>query len=89
MEIIRTVKLMGNSIGISEKKEFRILMMGTWCAGKTTLLYHLQKQPSMNIQSTCSFNYEEVTYKDKVFTIWDIGDRYKAWLLYCHYYQNT
>ena len=51
-------------------KEMRILMLGLDAAGKTTILYKLKLDQSVNTIPTVGFNVETVTYKNVKFNVW-------------------
>ena len=48
----------------------RILMLGLDAAGKTTILYKLKLDQSVNTIPTVGFNVETVTYKNVKFNVW-------------------
>ena len=51
-------------------KEMRILMLGLDATGKTTILYKLKLDQSVNTIPTVGFNVETVTYKNVKFNVW-------------------
>ena len=68
----------------------RILMLGLDAAGKTTVLYKLKLNESVNTIPTIGFNVETVTpVKNLTLTIWDVGGQEKIRPLWRHYYQGT
>jgi len=70
-------------------KEMRILMLGLDAAGKTTILYKLKLDQSVNTIPTVGFNVETVTYKNVKFNVWDVGGQDKIRPLWRHYYTGT
>ena len=56
-------------------KEMRILMLGLDAAGKTTILYKLKLDQSVNTIPTVGFNVETVTYKNVKFNVW-VSEKY-------------
>ncbi len=54
-------------------KEVRILLLGLDNAGKTTLLYKLKLNQTVNTLPTVGFNVEDVQYKNIKFRMWDVG----------------
>jgi ADP-ribosylation factor protein 1 len=73
---------------LSKKKpEMRILMLGLYSAGKTTLLHKLKLGNVVITKSTMRFTVETVEYKHVHLACWDVGSSfYKP--LWRHYYQN-
>ncbi|ORY55183.1 ADP-ribosylation factor protein 6, partial [Neocallimastix californiae] len=71
-------------------KEMRILMLGLDCAGKTTILYKLNKgeKPETTVP-TVGFNNEVVTFRKVKFNVWDVGGQDKIRPLWRHYYAGT
>ena len=57
-------------------KEMRILMLGLDAAGKTTILYKLKLDQSVNTIPTVGFNVETVTYKNVKFNVWVSAEKY-------------
>lgn len=74
---------------ISNKKEYRILIVGLDGAGKTTILYKLKLGEVITTIPTIGFNVETVQHKNVKLTVWDIGGQDKLRSLWRHYYQNT
>jgi len=74
---------------IFPKKEIRTLILGLDAAGKTYYLYKVKLGESVTTVPTIGFNVEDLTYKNKKFTFWDVGGGSKIRLLWRHYYQNT
>jgi len=70
------------------KTKSNILMLGLDAAGKTTILYKLKLNESINTIPTIGFNVESVKYKNLDLTIWDVGGQEKIRQLWRHYYNN-
>lgn len=70
-------------------KQMRILMLGLDAAGKTTILYKLKLNDSVNTIPTVGFNVECVSYKNVKFNVWDVGGQDKIRPLWRHYYTGT
>ena len=51
-------------------KNAKILFLGLDNAGKTTILYKLKLDQSVNTIPTVGFNVETVTYKNVKFNVW-------------------
>ena len=67
----------------------RLLMLGLDAAGKTTILFKLKLNETVNTIPTIGFNVENLTYKNLEFNCWDIGGQYKLRSLWQHYFENT
>ena len=67
----------------------RILMLGLDGAGKTTILYKMKINETLNTAPTIGFNVETINYKNLEFTVWDIGGQYTLRALWHHYYQGS
>jgi small GTP-binding protein len=82
--LIRTMltKLFGST-------EYRILIMGLDASGKTTILYKLKLNETVQTIPTIGFNVETIAYNKINLTMWDVGGRDKIRPLYRHYFQNT
>lgn len=86
---------MGNYILGSFMRRFtsttpvRLLMLGLDAAGKTTILYKMKLNETVNTIPTIGFNVETLQYKNLEFNCWDIGGQYKLRNLWQHYYENT
>lgn len=74
---------------IFSNKQMRILMLGLDAAGKTTILYKLKLNDSVNTIPTVGFNVECVSYKNVKFNVWDVGGQDKIRPLWRHYYTGT
>jgi len=82
----------GNKNGggiFNNKKDVRILLVGLDSAGKTTLLYQLKQNETVNTTPTMGFNVETVSYKQLQMTIWDVGGQVKIRQLWEHYYDTV
>ncbi|CAF3691283.1 unnamed protein product [Rotaria socialis] len=69
--------------------EYRILIMGLDASGKTTILYKLKLNETVQTIPTIGFNVEVVLFNKASLTIWDVGGRDKIRPLIRHYFQNT
>ena len=58
-------------------------------AGKTTILYKMKLNETVNTIPTIGFNVETLQYKNLEFNCWDIGGQHKLRSLWQHYYDNT
>jgi ADP-ribosylation factor protein 1 len=70
-------------------KDSRILMVGLDAAGKTTILYKLKMNETVNTIPTIGFNVETLLYKNINLTVWDVGGQDKIRKLWRHYFTNT
>lgn len=64
-------------------------MLGLDAAGKTTILFKLKLNETVNTIPTIGFNVENLTYKNLEFNCWDIGGQFKLRSLWQHYFENT
>ena len=86
---------MGNYIFGSFLRRFgtatpvRLLMLGLDAAGKTTILYKIKLNETVNTIPTIGFNVETLKYKNLEFNCWDIGGQFKLRTLWHHYFDNT
>jgi len=86
---------MGNYFFASFLKRFgqqnpvRLLMLGLDAAGKTTILYKMKLNETVNTIPTIGFNVETLQYKNIEFQAWDIGGQFKLRNLWSHYFDNT
>uniref|UniRef100_A0A0G4F2Y3 ADP-ribosylation factor n=1 Tax=Chromera velia CCMP2878 TaxID=1169474 RepID=A0A0G4F2Y3_9ALVE len=64
-------------------------MIGLDAAGKTTVLYNLKIGEIVNTIPTVGFNVEEVTHRNLVLTVWDIGGQKILRRLWHHYYNGS
>ena len=55
----------------------RLLMLGLDAAGKTTILYKMKLNETVNTIPTIGFNVETLQYKNLEFNCWDIGGQFK------------
>ena len=67
----------------------RVLFLGIDGVGKTTLLYLLQLNELIKAIPTIGFNVEEIKYKDRKITIFDLGGGGKIKPLWKHYMPST
>ena len=70
-------------------QQVRLLMLGLDAAGKTTILYKLKMNETVNTIPTIGFNVETLQYKNLEFNCWDIGGQDKLRGLWRHYFENT
>jgi len=71
------------------KKELRLLILGLDSAGKTTILYHLKTDDTLETQPTMGFNVESIEYKNVVLNLWDVGGQDTLRSYWRHYYTGT
>jgi len=71
------------------EKELKILLLGLDNAGKTTILYKLKINETVNTIPTIGFNVESIKRDGVNFTMWDLGGQDKIRSLWKHYYHNT
>ena len=64
-------------------------MLGLDAAGKTTILYKLKLNETVNTIPTIGFNVETLNYKNLTFNCWDIGGQWKLRGLWQHYFDNN
>ena len=66
-------------------------MVGLDAAGKTTILYQLNKGETVKTTPQTCFNGDTLDYKGLNFIVWDVGrqDEHSFWKLYHQYRQNT
>ncbi|CAI2352260.1 unnamed protein product [Caenorhabditis sp. 36 PRJEB53466] len=69
--------------------ECRTLMLGLDGAGKTTILYKLKLNETVNTIPTIGFNVETVTFQKITLTVWDVGGQQKIRPLWKYYFPNT
>ena len=67
----------------------RLLMVGLDAAGKTTILYKMKMNETVNTIPTIGFNVETLQYKNIEFNCWDVGGQDKLRPLWQHYFTNT
>ena len=81
---------LGNLFNEWGTRRARILMLGLDAAGKTTIVYKIKLNETVNTIPTIGFNVEEVSpVKNVSFTVWDVGGQDKIRPLWRHYYQGT
>ena len=71
------------------KPKCRILMVGLYGAGKTTVFYKLRLGELVTTNPTIGFTVETVDCQTIALTMWDICRHYKDKPLWRHYYQHT
>ena len=71
------------------RRDVRILLLGLDAAGKTTILYKLKMNETVNTIPTIGFNMETLQYKNVEFQCWDIGGQDKLRTLWRHYYEGS
>uniref|UniRef100_A0A8R1HMW4 Uncharacterized protein n=2 Tax=Caenorhabditis japonica TaxID=281687 RepID=A0A8R1HMW4_CAEJA len=69
--------------------ECRTLMLGLDGAGKTTILYKLKLNETVNTIPTIGFNVETVTFQKVTLTVWDVGGQKRIRALWKYYFPNT
>ena len=79
-------KVFDNLVGSRER---RILILGLDNAGKTTILYRLQRDEVIKTVPTVGFNVETVQYKNIKFQVWDLGGQTAIRPYGRCYYPNT
>ena len=67
----KPISIILNAVGLGQKPQMRILMVGLDAAGKTTILYKLKLGEVVTTIPTIGFNVESVSYKNIDFTVWD------------------
>ena len=67
----------------------KLLMLGLDAAGKTTILYKMKLNETVNTIPTIGFNVETLHYKNLEFNCWDIGGQHKLRQLWHHYLDNN
>ncbi|XP_010522837.1 PREDICTED: ADP-ribosylation factor 1-like [Tarenaya hassleriana] len=75
-----------------KEEERRIVMIGLDGTGKSVILHKLKTGETLDTDiPTIGFNVESVKYKNKSFSLWEIGgqQRYKIRPLWKHHLQNT
>merc|ERR1712235_202726 len=64
---------MGLSLSKLGQKELRVLLLGLDSAGKSTILYKLKLDETLNTIPTVGFNVETIKYKKMNLNVWDVG----------------
>ncbi|XP_030055276.1 ADP-ribosylation factor-like protein 11 [Microcaecilia unicolor] len=73
-----------------QKKQARVVMMGLDFAGKSTLLYKLKRNQTVQTLPTVGFNVESVEPEKSVpLTIWDVGGQDKLRASWKDYLDDT
>jgi len=70
-------------------REVRILVLGLDGAGKSTVLYRMQRGVPVYPCTTIGFNVETVRFKNLFFTMWDVGGQERIRPLWRCYFRNT
>lgn len=63
-------------------------MLGLDASGKTTILYKLKLNTTIDAIPTIGFNIETINYKNLNLNIWDVGGGNKIHALWYHYYSD-
>jgi ADP-ribosylation factor 1/2 len=73
------------------RKQYKFMIHGLDCSGKTTLLYRLKLGDSEIVTTTptIGFNVETLEFQGREFVAWDVGGRDKMRPLWRHYYPGT
>ena len=58
-------------------------------AGKSTILYKLKLDETLNTIPTVGFNVETIKYKKMNLNVWDVGGQDSIRSLWRHYYTGT
>lgn len=74
---------------IKTKEDVNIIMIGLDNAGKTTIMYKLKLNETIETVPTISFNHEVVKYKNIEFKIWDLAGQDNFRKYWKSYYQGT
>jgi len=80
---------MGLSLSKLGQKELRVLLLGLDSAGKSTILYKLKLDETLNTIPTVGFNVETIKYKKMNLNVWDVGGQDSIRSLWRHYYTGT
>ena len=70
-------------------KPCRLLMLGLDAVGKTTILYRMKYNETVNSIPTIGFNVKTLKYKNLEFNCWDIGGGSKIRNIWHHYFEDT
>ena len=73
----------------SSNTPVRLLILGLDAAGKTTILFKMKLNETVNTIPTIGFNVETLQYKNIEFNCWDVGGQDKLRPLWQHYFTNT
>jgi ADP-ribosylation factor protein 6 len=80
---------MGLSLSKLGKNDLRVLLLGLDSAGKSTILYKLKLDETLNTIPTVGFNVETIKYKKMNLNVWDVGGQDSIRSLWRHYYTGT
>jgi len=64
-------------------------MLGIGSAGKTTILYRLQKNEFVSTIATVGFALETIHFGELEFCVWDLGGQDKIRPLWRHYFEGA
>ncbi|XP_041469692.1 ADP-ribosylation factor-like [Lytechinus variegatus] len=79
-----------SAFGDWSKNPTRVLMLGLDAAGKTTILYKLKCNETVQTIPTIGFNVETITpVPGLTLTVWDVGGQERLRALWRHYYVGT
>ncbi|XP_071485766.1 uncharacterized protein [Diadema antillarum] len=79
-----------SAFGDWSKNPTRVLMVGLDAAGKTTILYKLKCNETVQTIPTIGFNVETITpVPGLTFTVWDVGGQERLRALWRHYFVGT
>ena len=67
------------------KQKTQVTLFGADGVGKTSLLYKIKLNDNIKTLPTLGFNVEDIEYKDRLITIYDIGGQEKIRSLWEHY----
>ena len=82
--------LFDSLLQLGQYKDRRILLLGLDGAGKTTILYKLKLNETVESCPTIGFNVETVSPRKGVtFTVWDVGGQDKIRPLWKHYFRDA
>ncbi|KAK8836445.1 hypothetical protein M9Y10_037703 [Tritrichomonas musculus] len=73
---------------LSKQKKARCILYGLDSVGKTTLLYRIKSNESINATPTLGFNVEEIKYNGLDLILWDIGGQSRTRVLWDHFCHN-
>ena len=83
----KTLSALRSLLGAFSSSKAKILMLGLDAAGKTTILYQLKLNRTVDTIPTVGFNVETVQPTRNVsFTVWDVGGQDQLRHLWRHYF---
>ena len=71
------------------KKEAKVLMLGLDSAGKTTILYRIKLNLTLETIPTMGFVYEKIEHKKFVLNVWDVAGQDTLRPLWKQYFDGT